>query len=99
MVEGGERGWPYRSVGQIQFASEEWLRESAIGGDSAIGGVRWPADKLIYQSGGVTTPESEGCLVRGRDGHGLGARGHQLPHRLHRDCRRCTCNIRRAVSA
>ena len=40
MVEGGERGWPYRSVGQIQFASEEWLRESAIGGDSAIGGVR-----------------------------------------------------------
>lgn len=51
MVEGGERGWPYRSVGQIQFASEEWLRESAIGGDSAIGGVRWPAgDKLISNS-------------------------------------------------
>ena len=50
MVEGGERGWPYRSVGQIQFASEERLRESAIGGDSAIGGVRWPADKLISNS-------------------------------------------------
>ena len=51
MVEGGERGWPYRSVGQIQFASEEWLRESAIGGDSAI-------------AGGVTiAAESEGCLV------------------------------------
>ena len=51
MVEGGERGRPYRSVGQIQFASEEWLRESAIGGDSAIGGVRWPAgDKLISNS-------------------------------------------------
>ena len=51
MVEGGERSWPYRSVGQIQFASEEWLRESAIGGDSAIGGVRWPAgDKLISNS-------------------------------------------------
>ena len=51
LVEGGERGWPYRSVGQIQFASEEWLRESAIGGDSAIGGVRWPAgDKLISNS-------------------------------------------------
>ena len=50
MVEGGERGWPYRSVGQIQFASEEWLRESAIGGDSAIGGVRWPADKFISKS-------------------------------------------------
>ena len=50
MVEGGERGWPYRSVGQIQFASEEWLRESAIGGDSAIGGVRRPGDKFISNS-------------------------------------------------
>ena len=50
MVEGGERGWPYRFVGQIQFASEEWLRESAIGGDSAIGGVRWPGDKFISNS-------------------------------------------------
>ena len=38
------------SVGQIQFASEEWLRESAIGGDSAIGGVRWPGDKFISNS-------------------------------------------------
>ena len=50
MVEGGERGWPYRSVGQIQFASEEWLRESAIGGRSAIGGVRLPGDKFISNS-------------------------------------------------
>ena len=50
MVEGGEHGWPYHSAGQIQFASEEWLRESAIGGDSAIGGVRWPGDKFISNS-------------------------------------------------
>ena len=37
---------PRGSVGQIQFASEEWPRESAIGGDSAIAGVRWPGDKV-----------------------------------------------------
>ena len=43
----GYAALPPGSVGQIQFASEEWPRESAIGGDSAIGGVRWPADKLI----------------------------------------------------
>ena len=43
----GNPGGPAGSVGQIQFASEEWPRESAIGGDSAIAGVRWPGDKLI----------------------------------------------------